>query len=325
MPQPIYLKKEIARNLNKDEILREIRTYFPNVLISLSNDNASFTVDGADLRYHGLDPSLPAACDAIVGDSRSESIMAFRASDTQLDFCLEDTWTYYFIVTRFQVTKRDPIVLLHLDDHTDMMRPLIGTSTQGVFDIPLSAALALDDPKSIEKAIWSGALGIGNFITPLFYNFDEVHVCHLSNTEQADIVQRQVSRSHFDIPIVDGITQIDLKLSDRSDAAHVGSYATCNDIGSLVQSLPPGRLIVHIDLDYFCNDYDGGNNASNRIDHSPYPESASTKLQHFFAAMRSLDRDVERWIVAASPGFCAARHWSWLINEINAGIAQVGA
>src|SRR5262249_44312727 len=106
----------------------------------------------------------------------------------------------------------------------------------------------------------------------------------------------------------------------------IGTYAISGRVDNLLGRMQGGKLIIHIDLDYFVNDYDGGNiQDMSREQEAAAVRNAETKLRQFFQGMRSLERPVDRWIVATSPGFCAARHWNWLTDKILAGIEQLRA
>jgi hypothetical protein len=99
------------------------------------------------------------------------------------------------------------------------------------------------------------------------------------------------------------------------------TYARNADPRRLLDDLPTGLLLVHIDLDYFVNDFNG-NPGTHTIDiDREHRLLVIARMELLFEAIASTGRPVARWIVATSPGFCAYRHWSWLLQELGTRIA----
>lgn len=277
--------------------------------------------------YHGADPDLVDVCSELFEDVTSKNILAFREHRPLFDFCLEDTWTYFFIQRQLAGDPEQRVDLLHLDDHSDMTPPLLSRSETGLIDIPLGIELEPGNGGSIETAISSGAIGIGNFLSPLFHHRANLRVSHLCNTDRVGAIEYEVVRECVEIPIVEGLSRIGVRHARPGEAGQNNSYVISSRVEDLIERMPggeAGRLLVHVDLDYFINDYDGGNvQGVTAAQDAAAVEAARTKLRRFFEGMRLLGRPVERWIVATSPGFCGARHWGWLIDELSAGIEQL--
>ena len=78
----------------------------------------------------------------------------------------------------------DPIIL-HVDDHRDLASPRIFVEDGGFSDALTGKPVRLTEPRSVEDAILSGALGMGSFLTPFLYYFPRAEVRHLCQPPKA--------------------------------------------------------------------------------------------------------------------------------------------
>jgi len=87
--------------------------------------------------------------------------------------------------------------------------------------------------------------------------------------------------------------------------------------------MPAGKLAVHIDLDFFVNDFNGNpGNSPRTLSHSDC-NTILKRMDDLFELIDRAGRPVDRWIIATSPGFCAARHWPWLLESLETRIKTV--
>jgi hypothetical protein len=113
------------------------------------------------------------------------------------------------------------------------------------------------------------------------------------------------------------------KNGDWNDSS--GTYRGGADVQRVLQDIPAGRIIVHIDLDYFINDFNG-NIGTNFLPASEgLPIEARRKMDRFFDGMRAANPIVDRWVIATSPGFCSAYHWENALSELDRRIEEYGA
>ena len=103
-----------------------------------------------------------------------------------------------------------------------------------------------------------------------------------------------------------------------------GSYTGSSCPEAVLRDLPAGTVVVHIDLDWFINDFNGNASQAGRVADDAAVALAQRKVTELFAAVAHISSRIEGWIVATSPGFCAAAHWPWLLDEIDRGIVQSG-
>jgi hypothetical protein len=277
---------------------------------------------GPEMSYHHVDPYLPEVLKRFDPAMSLAGVLSYTSSLKHFDLYFEDSWSGYFIAKRFQEqNRRDDLVLIHLDDHTDMMATLLCRSGETLVD-PISGATF--DPFSSsdwKAAIYSGAVNIGNFITPFYYSGSNVHVRHINNSTQREelcYLFRESCRYQL-IPAKQFAT---IAKSNSCRPGNVGTYLAGSNPDRVLSGIPPAWTLVHIDLDYFVNDFNGASRGESYVPDHVLHTKAKEKLNRFFYSLVKVNPIVDRWLIATSPGFCSAYHWEWLLAEIEGRIQQ---
>jgi hypothetical protein len=278
---------------------------------------------GPDMPYHSGDPYLEAFLQGFKQGLRIGDIVAFHSHEALFDLCFEDSWSGYFIADRIRDQRtEEAVVLIHLDDHTDMMSTLLTSTNGAIGDCMLGTQFDPAKRRDWEQSIHSGCVGIGNFITPLYYSRHRVHVRHLNSKGPIQQLPVEVFREPVRYALIPDMEFAGLRKGDAVTEAGAGTYGVATDARSILADLPLGKTVVHIDLDYLVNDFDG--NARGAAEYRPDDSLALAgrdKLDRFFEALNRADCPVDRWIVGTSPGFCSALHWPWMLREIENHIA----
>lgn len=260
-----------------------------------------------------------------------------RAPGIQLS--LNDSWTIYSWSRWLHKSvpsgeKPESITLLHLDDHDDLMTPRVLVNGDEWFDPISGLALDLWRPESVESAIRSGAIGIGSFMAPLIHLFPNVHVRHLCSTEYTK--DRQGPHVIRPILVLDellapGSLRPAVGLSRVEDASEASResghpYVVTDDLSDWVKDLPDGPVLVHIDMDYFNNRFNGD---SDWVDFGPkYDPPLNDVLRRIDQVFDILESSgvTERLVdftVALSPGFFPADLWSPAIKRIEDHVVRL--
>lgn len=268
---------------------------------------------GSDTSHHHVDPSLRAFAD------QGYALRWLRVSGQRYDLCCEDSWSGFFIARQLAIAADDePLVIIHADDHMDMAPTLLAPADAFLRDPIAGSPFDPANSADWEMSIVSGAVGIGNFITPLLFRSRPTHIRHLCDRMPpvGPVGVRLDSIRHRLVPDLAFASpcHTDEATWDRS------SYARSTDATELCAGLPPGRLILHIDLDYFVNDFNGNVGGRARELDDDDRHSVLHRMDRLFDAVAAAKRPVARWIVATSPGFCAFRHWGWLLSELGSRI-----
>jgi len=335
-PELIPLDPVFLRDSDPADVDRRLERIVRSSRFEVVREACAFRILGPAVPYHAFDPFLAAGLTRLRRDLRMEHAQSFRtraeACPPELqrrwafDLCLEDSWSGCFIAEWLRASPTaDDLVLIHLDHHTDMMSSLLQRCGQALVDPTDGRVFDARSGDDWQKGIASGSIGIGSFVTTLFELPNRLHVRHINNYETSDYATYRVVHAdlrYSEIPERSFAT-IRKRRDHPPDAA--GTYRGGADPATVLDPIPPGRIVVHIDLDYLINDFNG-----NPCDDGWTPAAdarvpASRKLDAFFETLLASDRPVDRWIVATSPGFCSAYHWPWLLEHIERGIERVAS
>jgi hypothetical protein len=281
-------------------------------------DACAFRLLGPDMAYHSIDPHLVEGLKAF-GEFRDQSdILFYRQKCAHFDLCFEDSWSGWFIADYLAGVgnAENDLVLIHADDHTDMMATLLVRDAEELTNPTTGHRFDPSKTDDWEVAIASGCVGIGDFITPFYYGQRQLHVRHVNSAPKGGSAVHSVTRAHCHYELIPDLNFAGVAMGEPDARASVGTYVSGEDADLVLHGLPEGHVIVHIDLDYFINDFNGNPGDHSTISASEAGAAASLKMKRFFAALHGAPRAIDRWIVATSPGFCSARHWPNLINQI---------
>jgi hypothetical protein len=171
-------------------------------------------------------------------------------------------------------------------------------------------------PADWEAAIHSGSVSIGCFVTPFFFTNFRTHVRHLNNAANAPTRHCGVIRKPRSYELIPGKRFAAIQLSEMDEALNAGSYVVSSHCKAVLDALPAGRVVVHVDLDYFINDFNGNPRKGSYVPNPVLIKKGRQKLDYFFKALHSRGVRVDHWIVATSPGFCSGCHWAELLNAL---------
>lgn len=253
----------------------------------------------------------------------------------QLSF--QDSWTLYSwskYLAGFtdSATLPSEIVILHLDDHDDFMTPrLILNAVDSAADRECIDAITkrrfdLLSPETVKSAIESGAVGIGSFLAPLMYLLPRVHVRHLCSTEYlaerigahaigVETVQDKLLSPGARRP---AIKHISTGSDELPDSGH--TYLVTDDLNAWLDDLPECPILVHIDMDYFNNRFNGDSDwIYNGAKYDPSSAQVLNRIDEVFAAIadHKLTGRIVDFAAALSPGFFPADLWASAIERIS--------
>jgi hypothetical protein len=299
------------------EIERQIQLIVKSVKFELSYAKSEVRLAGPDVSYHRADPWLPTALRKLDARLRLENIPGFQTSREHYDLCLEDSWTGYFMAQQLKRWKKPhDILFIHLDDHMDMMPTLLHRQRALLVNPANGARFDPTSARDWKTAMRSGAVSIGNFITPMFYSGWRLHIRHIHNNATANESTRYVSLDDRRYDLIPGKRFAAVAQSTQAGPKNVGTYQGGTDAHSVLTDAPSGHAFVHIDLDYFINDLNGAPVSKQAVDDRRLRRVAEQKMDRFFDCLRETNPGIRRWMIAASPGFCSARHWNWLLARL---------
>jgi hypothetical protein len=224
-------------------------------------------------------------------------------------------------------TERDKeVVVLHLDDHQDLVAPMLVLSDQpDLWLDPLTQqATRLLDPDTTASAVVSGAIGIGCFLVPCIHAWPGCKILHLQrNRRETEVFW--AAQSLLAEPRISAWAQRpSFVRAECASPSHRTQYVRSSDFETLLEFVPPtAHILLHIDLDYFNDSLGGG-----RPDDSPQ-QDLSQAVQAISALGKTLEqrgmaRRIEHAAVALSPGFCPSILWAPLLTALGRELRSIG-
>ncbi len=312
----LNLAEEIGGRIAPNDAAAELQGFARNTKVELDLKSRTLRLNGSDLSHHNADPHLSEHASNFDASLRRENLANFRKTYVDYDFCLEDNWSGYFLAQHLQKNpSNEPIVIVHLDDHTDMMPTLLTRRSGSLISPDSGREFSPDNPDNWTQAIASGAINIGSFLTALYYYRNPLHVLHLNHSSAPAGRRTPVFAKSIEHSLLPGSEFAGIQ-KDRGDGAALGTYHGHANAHELLSDTPKGRVFVHVDLDYLVNDYNGNIGQIHPLSESNLVQQGRQLLAQFASALDASNLQVERWIIASSPGFCGAKHWHWLLEEI---------
>lgn len=325
MTNSILLNGSAVKLIEENDLDLAIMRIVKSSRWSFDRETLELSVSGPGCEHHRADAELAAVLRQFEQGRAFDAPLMFTATKELFDLCLEDNWTGLFVARELaDWNEREPLVLVHLDDHTDMMSTLLEHDRRALVDPLTGKAFDPAVPEDWQAAIRSGAITIGSYITALYHLPGQLHVRHLNNFAASRHGCFPVFAGQHRFPLLPGRSFAAIRKRTHGGPDCLGSYLGGPNADRVLADLPPGRVIVHVDLDYFINDFNGNIGTGAPRNTASMREQALRRMDGFFQALKDTGRPVARWIVATSPGFCASRHWQWLLDQLTAAITGGG-
>ncbi len=325
----------VARHLLSDNDAQrhgQLRDYFCDKDAKATPEDGAWRLelDWPGGRERHVDPRIEAHLPALgVGDLSQMAL--FRRSSGRMMTTLYDTWT---LLAWSEWAKRsgarpgDRITILHLDDHRDLAAPRLATTAVGYEDLITGAAFDVLDPSSVKAACESGAVGMGSFLTPFLLRFPECDVRQLGQAPKITATTDSVFRAATveDDLLRPGVGRPAIALEPTSGGPGPGRYRATDHLGHWLSDIEDGPVLLHVDMDYFNNRYDGdGDWLDRRARHDPPIEMVLRRVDEVTAAIREagLLHRIGAGAVAFSPGFFPAEMWHPAEERLRAGLEEL--
>jgi hypothetical protein len=277
-----------------------------------------------------VDPSLEQGLGSWGNLAREEMAMARRRSGRVLR-ALYDTWTLHSwseCFARSGINPGDPLTILHVDDHRDLMSPRLFRRGDGLIDPITGRPFDLFQPETVLSALESGAVGMGSFLTPILHRFPNADVRQLTQPPKVSTTTdfKVVLAEQADDLLDPGTPRPSVELYPWSGGPGAGNYRITNDIGRWLEGIGSGPILLHVDMDYFNNRYDGDGDWRDREDVlDPSVEDVLEEVERLTSAMRAAGvvPRIEDAVIAYSPGFFPAELWEEADKRLEQGLEEL--
>lgn len=266
------------------------------------------------------------------GRDITRSTMAFaRHRRGRVLTSLYDTWTLHSWSEQLElrgIELSERLIVLHVDDHLDLAAPRL-IAEPGVFrDAITGQRVDLDRSDSVRNAIYSGAIGMGSFLTPFVHFARDLEIRHLRQPPKTLDTQsyRMVCVTEPDTLLSPGAPRPAVHLTPYSgELPRRNLYTVTCDLKTWLQDIGECAMLLHIDMDYFNNRYDGDSDWSQRADmHDPSIEQVLAKIDDVLEALRTFDHTkIKDVVISYSPGFFPAEYWRCADMRLGAGLESL--
>jgi hypothetical protein len=220
--------------------------------------------------------------------------------------------------------------VIHVDDHDDLMSPRIGVTDDGFVDLCTGSSVDIREPVSVEAAIRSGAIGQGSFLVPLLHSVPVSHLRHLCHTIYSDsrrTYHRLVKGTAPDELLEPQALRPLVNVEDGLAEPGQSSYTVTRQPHVLAATLPPDSpILVHIDLDYFNNRFNGDSDFANTPNrHDPTLSEVEEMIDELLAVLIPIGPRIASIAIGMSPGFFPGELWEPAINRLLPPLNELGA
>lgn len=265
-----------------------------------------------------VDPRLEVGLAWWGGGASLGNMALQRRRSGRLLRALHDSWTlnsWSEWALRHGAGWSDKVTVLHVDDHRDLGSPRLFLQGRTWVDAITGNSFDFGQPDSVAACIESGALGIGSFMTPFLHAAPQAQVRHLCQAPKATgrrefVIDRT---TETDTLLELGATRQAMELTPRQGASGPGIYVVTPSVMEWLDDVGAGPLLLHVDMDYFNNRYDGDSDWAERTETlDPSLGSVLDAIDRFTEALRAsgVAGRLADVVVAFSPGFFPAEFWA---------------
>ena len=277
-----------------------------------------------------VDPKLEEGLRLWGGIGLNQMPMAQRRSGRVLR-ALYDTWTLHSWSEWFRGTDHasgETLTILHIDDHRDLGSPRLFRRSGRWVDSITGEVFEFDDPASVRSAIESGAVGMGSFLTPVLHRFPEADVRQLGQAPKVTGTTdyRVELTTEPDCMLEPGAERPAVKLHTGVEGTGPRRYRITDDPARWVEDVRPGPVLLHIDMDYFNNRYDGDGDWRERAEVlDPELNKVLVEIDRVTATLRDsgIVSQIGDAVVAFSPGFFPAELWEPADRKLQEGLEEL--
>ncbi|UVH55168.1 hypothetical protein NWF24_20275 [Variovorax paradoxus] len=240
---------------------------------------------------------------------------------------LYDTWTllgWSEWLARVPSSTIEHAVVLHVDDHRDLGSPRLYMVNGALVDAITQEEVRLTDPLTVQRAIESGAIGMGSFMTPFLWQCPQAIVRHLCQPPKmrADVRQMLKLTTVPDTLLDPDAERLAIEFVEAAPGTQ--NYLGTSDAEIWSRGIAGRPALVHIDMDYFNNRYDGDSawpERTPRLD--PDLPTMFSKVDDIINALVASKVTIEDVSIAYSPGFFPAEFWQPVDRHLRAGLAGI--
>lgn len=301
--------------------------YFSGRTSIFSEDESNIILKWPDYDSFYIDPKLQVGLDYVEKGFVAADIPKFYTRKKNYQFSFNDNWTLFswseWLLKRKNANQPvDNVVIVHIDDHTDCMSPLVFKNGNKYIDPIINSDIKEDDPESIKNSILSGAISIGSFMPIFLHAFEQLELRHLNNTYRLTGKESWASIDKgFVLDEVFSINGQRPVVKFNKNTNSLCRYFVTDDLDKLLKDIPKDApVLLHIDMDYFNNRFDGDSDwEQHSYRHDPDSIAIQTKIEYVIKGILDVipRSQIDDITIAVSPGFFPAEFWQQSMELID--------
>lgn len=318
----------VDANAAMDQLFDAFPDHEPS-LLSESGDAWVFGLRWQSYPATFVDPGVCRAAAAVCGLG-SDQLGAFhevhRWGGRDVVISMVHAWALLAPALAIQRRGGDPLPwVVHVDDHTDLMAPMVEpASTPGLLhDRVFGVDLNVGEPGSVSAAIRRGVVSKGNFLTAYLLAYAGCRVVHVG----AELGEEAFPLSPEEDVLPLGGQQIrctKFRLA-RSQEPATGAFRQTRSLPPTLPLQAGGGIWLDIDLDYFCNRYNGDSDRRLEVARANEHDEVMQRVERFLGELAEVPwlPRIEAVSIAVSPGFLPSDHWAGVIPAVRDGVRKI--
>lgn len=263
-----------------------------------------------------VDPLVEPSVAELDQDISTESIRFWLRAGDRWQVSMNDAWTLPAWDSWLDPDDERSIVLLHADDHDDLMPPRIHARPGGWSDAITGESVSFGNG-TLASAVRSSAVGMGSFLTVMVHHPRVTELRHLRARPHRFQDRGWLQRTF----VPDSLEPIERRLA-VAQVSEEGSvrFRRVVEVDDWVRDIEPTSVVlVHIDLDYLSNRYDCDSDWQTRTDlFDPPAAQVRERLQRMLGGLDHIADRVAGVAIGISPGFFPAEYWRETLDVVQA-------
>lgn len=231
--------------------------------------------------------------------------------------CLSECWLPYAwsVIRSKENFEIKHLTIIHIDDHSDLMSPLISYNGIWCKDLLTQQSVKFDNPNSIKSAVKSGAITIGSMLTPIINSVENVNVLHLKQDLIKKTQFKMIFESVLDSTFYKKTHRLNINYLPIIPEKQVNKlYVKTSKISDLFSLLDKNtKILLHIDMDYFNNRFNGSTSwkQDSSFLHDPNLEIQKKVMLILCNELGKLNKmhHIDYVFIGVSPSFYPAEFW----------------
>ena len=253
MSKVIRITKELLSNKRITNIKKFFLDYFNEFNISISEDRDCYSLFLQRKDYSYCEDLSKGLADLNISKNELDT---FFVVSNKVGFFLSENWLpYVWSIISNNYSGRTAI--FHVDDHKDMMSPYIAKTPNGFIDMISRERISLRNSDSIKYSIDNGSITIGSVLTAIICLMgQDLDIFHLKRNvgNYSGTYSKRIA-----IEDVFGVQDHRIYLDISSERYDYFAKYICSSSESYLakQIVDYDNVIIHFDMDYFNNRYNG--------------------------------------------------------------------